>query len=143
MVVSMRASPFESFELTLSDVYLLTTDGGEEVAVPGLGVVIDQQGLTVTKPDGSVGAVVEWSDLKSLRAAERMEVEPGSPPAVVVEAVSNVRAHRFAVPTDDPEGLERVIGELAGFRPAAAKKDPAKDEVEGRRRKWGRRNKES
>jgi len=125
--------PFESFELTLSDVYLLTKDGNEEVAVPGLGVVINQSGLTVSKADGSIVAVVAWQDLQSLRTTDRMQVEPDAPPAVVVEAVSSVRAHRFAVPTDDPDGLERVISDLAVL------KEPPKKPKERRSRWWRRK----
>jgi hypothetical protein len=127
-------SQYESFELTLSDVYLLTKDETGDVAVPGLGVVINQSGLTVSKPDGSVAAVVDWADLKSLSTSERMEVEPGTPPAVVVEAVSSVRAHRFAVPTDDPEGLERVITELANL------KTPREKQEKRPRFRWLRRD---
>lgn len=103
--------PFDSFELTLSDVYLLTTQAGREVVVPGLKVVVDQLGLTVLKPDGEVGAVLAWGKLRTIGTGERMQTPSGTP-AVVVEATSDIRSHRFAVPTDDPEGLEAVVAEL-------------------------------
>jgi hypothetical protein len=114
----LRSKPsksFDSFELTLSDVYLLTRDDQGQVAVPGLGVVVDTLGMTVTKPDGSVVSVLKWGDLKTLRTAQRVQL-PSGPPAVAIDAISDARTHRFLVPTDDPEGLEAVIGDLEKFK---------------------------
>ncbi len=40
------------------------------VAVPGLTVMLDGSGLTVRKPDGTVGAVVAWAEVSGLVADE-------------------------------------------------------------------------
>jgi hypothetical protein len=125
--------PSDSFELTLPDVYLLTAEGQGEVTVSGLKVVLDQLGLTVIKPDGALGAVLTWENLDNLRTAERMQLPSGSC-AVVVEAVSDDRTHRFAVPTDDPDGLEDFVARLASSRGAGG----APVAPSGRHRSWWR-----
>lgn len=131
--------PFDSFELTLSNVYLVTSDREGELAVPGLGVVVDQIGLTVTKPDGSVGAVLKWGDLRTVQTGARMTMPSGTP-AVVVEAVSDRRTHRFVVPTTDPEGLEGIIVELAAARRSQGPEDGDGNDKGSRRDRWlGRR----
>lgn len=130
---SSPPGPFDSFELTLSDVYLLTTQNQADVAVPGLKVVIDPVGLTLVKPDGAVGVVLQWGKLRGLGTGERMQLPSGTP-AVTVEAVSGSRTHRFAVPTDDPDGLEAVVDELAKSK-GASKTTGAP----AGRRKWWRR----
>ncbi len=99
--------------LVLSDCYLLTAESGGNVAVPGLTVVLDGSGLTVRKPGGDVGAVVAWADISGLAASERMRTPAGNP-GVIVEAVTPSRTHRFVVPSDNPEGLEYEVGQLAG-----------------------------
>jgi len=99
--------------LVLSDCYLLTAESGGNVAVPGLTVVLDGSGLTVRKPDGDIGAVVAWADISGLAASERMRTPAGNP-GVIVEAVTPSRTHRFVVPSDNPEGLEYEVGQLAG-----------------------------
>lgn len=127
--------PFDSFELTLSDVYLLTKQGGREVVVPGLKVVVDQLGLTVLKPDGDVGAVLAWGKLRTIGTGERMQTPSGTP-AVIVEAISESRSHRFAVPTDDPDGLEAVVAELASSRRSVQHALPSEE-----RPRWWKREK--
>jgi len=107
--------------LVLSDCYLLTAESGGNVAVPGLTVVLDRSGLTVRKPDGDIGAVVAWADISGLVASERMRT-PAGHPGVIVEAVTPSRTHRFVVPSDNPEGLEYEVGQLAG---AAIAESPA------------------
>jgi hypothetical protein len=128
------AGPSDSFELTLPDAYLLTAEGQEEVTVSGLNVVFDQLGLTVIKPDGALGAVLTWEKLDSLRTAQRMQLPSGSC-TVVVEAVSDGRMHRFAIPTDDPDGLEDFVARLASSRGAGA----APAAPSGRHRSWWQR----
>jgi hypothetical protein len=135
---SLPPGPFDSFELTLSDVYLLTAYGQGEVAVPGLKVVVDPIGLTVIKPDGAVTAVLAWENLQSLRTGERMQLPSGTP-TVVVEAASNGRTHRFGVPTDDPDGLETVIGDLATARQPSVERAAAAAAASSRRQWWRRR----
>ncbi len=136
---SSSTGPFDSFELTLSNVYLVTSDREGELAVPGLGVVVDQIGLTVTKPDGSVGTVLKWGDLRTVQTGSRMTMPSGTP-AVVVEAVSESRTHRFVVPTTDPEGLEGIIVELAAARRSHVPDEGDADAKGSRRDRWlGRR----
>ena len=98
--------------LVLSDVYLLTAESGGNVAVPGLTVVLDGSGLTVRKPDGAIGAVVAWADISGLVASKRIRT-PAGHPGVIVEAVTATRTHRFVVPSDNPEGLEYEVTQLA------------------------------
>jgi hypothetical protein len=131
---SSATGPSSSFALTLSDVYLLTAESQGEITVPGLRVVLDQLGLTVVKPDGAVGAVLAWEKLRGLRTAKRMQMPSGTC-AVVVEAVSNDRTHRFAVPTDDPDGLEAAVAEIASSRGASGETGAPS----GRHRSWWRR----
>jgi hypothetical protein len=119
---SPPTSPPDSFELTLTDVSLLTAESEGKVAVPGLKVVVDHLGLTVVKPDGAVGAVLGWGKLLTLRTAERMQLPTGMS-AVVVEAVSDRATHRFTVPTDDPEGLEVVVAQVASSRTTSVEPD--------------------
>ena len=111
---SQHASPpmVHDGPLVLSDVYLLTADSDGNVAVPGLTVVLDESGLTVRKPDGDVGAVVEWGDVSGLVASKRMRTPAGSP-GVIVEAVTASRTHRFVVPSDNPAGLEYEVTQIA------------------------------
>ena len=99
--------------LELSDVYLLTAASAGHEAVPGLNVVLDGSGMTVRKPDGSVAAGLQWPAISRLDAHARMRTPSGCQ-GVVVEAVASTRTHRFLVPTGDPGGLEREVGELAG-----------------------------
>lgn len=98
--------------LVLSDVYLLTAESGGSVAVPGLTVHVDTAALTVRKPDGTVGAVVAWTDVSGLAANKRMRTPAGSP-GVIVEAMTASRTHRFVVPSDNPDGLEYELTRLA------------------------------
>jgi hypothetical protein len=98
--------------LELTDVYLLTAASAGQDAVPGLRVVLDSEGLTVCKPDGSRAAGMQWSDISRLEARARMATPEGDP-GVVVEADAQTRSHRFLVPTGDPNGLEREVDELA------------------------------
>jgi hypothetical protein len=109
--------------LVLCDVYLFTGESGADTAVPGLTVVLDGSGLTVRKPDGAVGAVVEWGEVVGITASRRMRTPAGSR-GVVVEAQTPSRTHRFLVPSDNPDGLEYELSQLAGpamaDRPAPA-----------------------
>jgi hypothetical protein len=98
--------------LVLSDVYLLTAESGGNVAVPGLTIVLDGSGFTVRKPDGDVGAVVAWADVSGLVASQRIRT-PAGHPGVIVEAVTASRTHRFVVPSENPDGLEYEVTQLA------------------------------
>jgi hypothetical protein len=96
----------------LSDVYLLTAESGGNVAVPGLTIVLDGSGFTVRKPDGDVGAVVAWADVSGLVASRRIRT-PAGHPGVIVESVTASRTHRFVVPSENPDGLEYEVTQLA------------------------------
>ena len=98
--------------LLLSDVYLLTSQDEGQLAVPGLTVLFDSSGLTVRKPDGSIGAVVPWDEMSGLKASRRIRTPAGNH-GVIVEAVTHSRTHRFVVPSDNPDGLEYEVGLLA------------------------------
>jgi hypothetical protein len=98
--------------LVLSDVYLLTAASDGRQAVAGLSLQIDDAGMTVRKPDGSVGARMAWSAISRLDASGRMRT-PGGSPGVVVQAASADRTHRFLVPARDPAELERQIEDRA------------------------------
>jgi hypothetical protein len=99
--------------LTLRDIYLLTAESDGQLALPGLGLVIDGQGLTVFAPHGATAAALTWSELTVLRAAGRT-TGPGGEDAVILEARSEQRTHRFVVPTDDAEAFEATIGVITG-----------------------------
>ena len=98
--------------LLLSDVYLLTSKDKDQLAVPGLSVMFDASGLTVRKPDGSIGAVVPWDEVTGLEASRRIRTPAGNH-GVIVEAVTSSGTHRFVVPSDNPDGLEYEVGLLA------------------------------
>jgi len=100
--------------LVLAGAYLLTEDSNGQLAVPSLTVVLDPAGLTVVKPDGQAGAAVAWADMFALTATGRMRTPTGHP-GVVVEAVTSARTHRFMVPADDPDRLEREIARVVGI----------------------------
>lgn len=117
------APPPRSGPLVLSDVYLLTAESDGSVAVPGLTVMIDGSGLTVRKPDGSIAAVVSWVDVSGLGATRRIRTPAGSH-GVIVEAETSSRTHRFVVPSDNPDGLEYEINQVAEAMVASARAEP-------------------
>jgi len=98
--------------LVMPDAFLLTEDANGQLAVPSLTVVVDAIGLTVVKPDGVAGAVLAWDDIVDLQVAGRMRTPTGAP-GLVLEAVTASRTHRFMVPDDHPDELERRIGAMA------------------------------
>jgi len=112
----------------LSDVYLLTAESQGNTAVPGLTVQLDQSGLTIRKPDGTVGAFVAWTDVSGLVAERRIRTPAGSQ-GVVLEAMTTSRTHRFVVPSDNPEGLRYEISQFA-----ATKVAPSSEVRPGKRR---------
>jgi hypothetical protein len=107
-------SPPPESSLVLAGAYLLTEDSNGQLAVPSLTLVLDPAGLTVLKPDGQAGAAVTWNDMSALNATGRMRTPTGHP-GVVVEAVTSARTHRFMVPADDPDRLEREIARVVGI----------------------------
>jgi hypothetical protein len=135
------AVPEDPFSLTLRDVHVLASaeatpaegdggarhDTGAQLAVPGMSLVLDQIGITVLKPDGSVGAVLAWGAMSRVATVDRAPA-PGGGEALVLEAVTESRTHRFLVHTDDPAELEAVIAEVV-----AARTGPTRKRRRGRR----------
>jgi hypothetical protein len=105
--------------LSLGDVHLLTAESDGQLAVGPLTLIIDDQGLSVIAPDGVTAAALTWAELTVLRTAGRVRA-PGGEDAVLLEASSSLRTHRFAVPTDDPVTLESTISALTGVPPTGA-----------------------
>lgn len=101
--------------ITLDPAFLLTVDATGDIALPGLGVQVDDVGLSVVKADGSLAALLPWDDLSDLSATGRT-VTPDGSQAVVVEATTRLRTHRFVVPSADPAGLEAAVAEFQQTR---------------------------
>jgi hypothetical protein len=109
--------PVDPLPLSLDPVYLLTAESGGEQAVDGLALVVDHNGLTVLGPNGTTAAAMTWSELTVLRTAGRTTTPEGNG-AVVIEAATTARTHRFSVPTEDAVALEATIAAITGV-PAA------------------------
>jgi hypothetical protein len=107
-----------SNSLVFDDVYLLTRHAGDHRAVAGLGVLLDQSGLTVCKPDGLAVATVPWTKVSRLAASGRMQTPVGLS-GVVVEATTPSCTHWFLVPCEEPDATERAIVELHRKAPGA------------------------
>ena len=105
-----------SFPLSLGGVYLLTAESDGQLAVGQLTLIIDDQGLSVITPDGETAAALAWSELTVLQTAGPVRA-PGGEDAVLLEASSSARTHRFAVPTADPVTLESSIAAITGVPP--------------------------
>jgi hypothetical protein len=105
--------PVDRLPLSLRDVYLLTAASDGQLAVGGLALVVDHVGLTVMAPDGSNAAVLAWPDLTVLRTSGRTTA-PGGQAAVLLEAASATRTHRFVVPTGDADTFEVTIAAITG-----------------------------
>jgi hypothetical protein len=124
-----RASESQAMDplpLTLGGVYLLTAESNGELAVGGLALEINHRGLTVFGPGGAPAADLAWAELSALRTAGRTTA-PGGEDAVVLEASSSLRTHRFAVPTADADAFETAIVTITGV--------PAPQLVRGSRRR--------
>jgi hypothetical protein len=115
---SREVPTVDPLPLSLDDVYLLTAESDGQMAVGGLSLVVDHNGLVVSSPGRSTAASLTWSEMTVLRTAGRTRILEG-PDAVVLEASTAVRTHRFAVPTDDPGALETAFGAITGV-PAPA-----------------------
>jgi hypothetical protein len=128
--------------LTMSDVHLLAGagsfstaeiggDGGSDqpgagagqVAVPGLSLVVDPLGITVLKPDRSVGAVLPWAELSDVSTAGNT-IGPDGVPALRVEVVAGARRHRFLVPSVYDGQLQSA---LAAVAPHGSAPEPARN----------------
>jgi hypothetical protein len=129
MPQSIPGAPANGFlpgeQLQLADVYLLTNDASGPIAIPGLGLAIDPIAITLIKPNGEVGAVMPWSQVRSLSARERSTTPEGSP-ALLVEVTDSLKTHRFVVPADDPDGLELA---LIAFSSRTTSPRPARSEL--------------
>jgi hypothetical protein len=101
------------------DVGVATGGAAGEVVVPGMSLVINAVGLTLLKPGGAVGAVLPWASIEAL-TTDAWAVSPEGTPAVLIEATTATKAHRFLVPAGDPEELAKVIDEVGAARQAPA-----------------------
>jgi len=130
--------PSDPFSLTLGDVHLVSSwltprppgsDAGtsKDVAIGGLSLVFDQTGITLLKPGGGVGAVLPWSSLQDVTVSDTARTPDGDR-ALMVEATTPERTHRFLVATEDPAELRAVVEEVVTARKQA-----------GRRKSRGRR----
>ncbi|HVC71726.1 MAG TPA: hypothetical protein VNC61_15840 [Acidimicrobiales bacterium] len=75
--------------------------------------MIDQDGLAVVTPHGTVAARLAWSELSILKTNGRTR-GPGGEDAVLLEAAGARRTHRFIVPAEDPISLEATVALLTG-----------------------------
>ena len=136
------ASSGDPFSLTLQDVHLVSSwltptspgaSGGargavgpaKDVAIGGMALVFDQLGVTLLKPGGGVGAVLPWSDLTSVKAAGAARTPEGGR-ALMIEAATAERSHRFLVATDDPDGLRGVIDQIVAARTRTKRRGPSR-----------------
>jgi len=124
--LAKRPPDVDPLPLSLPDVYLLTADSAGQLAVGHLTLVIDDHGLAVLAPDGSTAAALTWAELTVLQTTGRTSAPDGRG-AVLLEASSAVRTHRFAVPAPDPVVLERTIALITGV--------PGAESTERRRRR--------
>ena len=115
-----------AFSLTLGDVHLVSSwlaprsgsDTGtrpKDVAIGGLSLVFDQVGITLLKPGGAVGAVLPWPSLLEVTVDGQVETPEGAS-ALMIEATTAERTHRFLVATTDPDGLRAVVEEVVTAR---------------------------
>jgi len=102
-----------------------------QVAVPGMALVLDQLGITVLKPDGSVGAVLPWAEVSRVSTVGPT-TDPDGAPALVVEAVTSSRTHRFLVPSHYEAELRAAVAGAAGTG-AEADGPPERRQGRGRR----------
>ena len=120
--------PSELGALSFEGVYLLTAESDSQAAVPGLNLEIDAEGITVRKPDGAVSAVMAWAQLSSVTARRRMRTPVGRL-ALVLEAATASKTHRFVVPAEDPEAVEREITRISGAGRSRARRDRPRSRV--------------
>ncbi|MGH9018203.1 MAG: hypothetical protein ACRDY1_10695 [Acidimicrobiales bacterium] len=99
--------------MALERAYLLTAQSNGELAVGDLTLVLDDVGLTIVSPHGTTASVLPWADLTGLRT-DGPVTAPGGEGAVLLEASSATRIHRFAVPTTDVGAFESTIATVTG-----------------------------
>lgn len=99
--------------LRLFDVYLLTAESDGQQAVGGLTLVVDQDGLTVTAPHGTIAARLPWSEVTVLKTAGRSRA-PDGVEGVLLEVSGARGTHRFIIRGDDPVGLEATVATMTG-----------------------------
>jgi len=115
------------FALTLGDVHLVSSwltprssgtaarGAPKDVAIGGLSLVFDELGITLLKPSGAVGALLPWSSLLGVTVAGTVHT-PGGASALMIEATTAERTHRFLVATAEPDELRAVVEEVVAAR---------------------------
>jgi hypothetical protein len=121
--LAKRPPDVDPLPLSLPDVYLLTAESAGQLAVGQLTLVIDDQGLAVLAPDGSTATALTWAELTVLQTTGRT-TSPDGQEAVLLEAASSTRTHRFAVPAADPVLLERTVALITGVPGAEVREHP-------------------
>jgi hypothetical protein len=137
-----RGTVHDPFSLTLDHVHLVSSwltprsagvAGGvtgdvaapKDVAIGGLSLVFDQVGITLLKPGGAVGAVLAWPSLLTVTVTDTARTPDGDP-AVMIEATTAERTHRFLVSTAKPGELRAVIEEVVAARTRTRRRGPSR-----------------
>jgi len=104
----------EVHRLDLRGVYLLSGNGDEPATVPDLHLALDEDGVRVTRPDGSGVWSAPWGEVLELAPSGHASLPDGGRGVeLTVRSTSGV-AHRFVAPSDNAGVLEERIGTLAG-----------------------------
>lgn len=103
----------EVHRLDLRGVYLLSGDGDETATVPDLRLALDEDGVRVTRPDGSEVWSAPWGEVLELAPSGQASLPDGGRGVeLTVRSTSGV-AHRLVAPSDDPDELEQRITTVA------------------------------
>jgi hypothetical protein len=95
------------------DVYLVTESKDGRIAVPHLQLAFVAGGIEVSKLNGAMAWQCNWSDLDELSTAEHSVLPDGNVGLVVLVAEHGGMEHRFIVPTDQPDEVERQVRAIA------------------------------
>jgi hypothetical protein len=111
---------------TVSDVYLLTDGAHGRVAIPNLELRFVGAGVELARENGELAWRCAWSALDVLSTAGQSILPDGREGVVVVIIEHGGRQHRFVLPTQEPETVEREVHSRARqhriqtFEPPAA-----------------------
>ena len=110
-------------------VYLLTKDADGQLAVPQLDLSLRPGGIELDKADGGVVWSRTWTELRALAPVQRSVLPDGTDGVVVdvVERGRRGRRHRFVVPSDDPDSLEKLLVRTArahGLQIGGSRRNP-------------------
>lgn len=83
---------------------LLTKEGGEPVSLPGLGLDLDRNGITVISPEGKRAITLAWTEVTGLSTAGIHRSPDGESLSELVIA-TRTHSHHFLVPVSELETL--------------------------------------